>query len=521
MLRHHPILGHLGVVGMLMKDLPRDVHGDYLMVLIQDNWRTLFDKKYTKCPPAVYLDMWPVSMPFLLSMHPDVSAQFTQDVSMDKAAAQGHFLKPLTNNNEIASSQGAVWKKMRRRMNLGFSAHAIRARLPALMEEVEVFRDILVERAGKNGAWGSVFTLEELVTMLTLDFIGRFTFDIRLHEQTSALTPMSAALLDTLPRLRVHTHIGNVWSLFNPWVRFKLWNNVRIMDTYLEPFLAARRATLAAGKLPVGGNTLVDTLFQTIAMENPEDFGTQKTFDYVVAETKHTLFAGHETTAFSLAWLFRVLSQEPRILAKMCAEHDTVLGSDPDAAASVLKEKPHLIGQLPYTTAVIKESLRINTNVGTLRAAPPGSSLYGPVGSGFEGVAFPTDMCVLWDGNFAIHRNPEYWPQPLEFLPERWLATEEGTNALHPVRNAYRPFELGPRNCVGQHMAMTEMTMVLALVVRTLEVEEAWDEWDAKRGTTHVKKKDMVWGDRLYQVSKHGPPHVKDGMPVHVRVRQR
>lgn len=519
MLPHHPILGHLGVVGMLMKDLPRDVHGDYLMVLIQDNWRTLFDKKYTQCPPAVYLDMWPVAMPFLLSMNPDMTAQFTQDVNMEKAAAQGNFLRPLTGNLDVASSHGAAWKQLRRRMNPGFSAQALRQRLPALMEEVEVFRDILVNRAGKNGAWGSVFTLEELVTMLTLDFIGRFTLDIRLHEQTSPLTPVSEAMLNTLPRLRVHTHIGNVWSLFNPWVRYKLWSNVRTMDTYLEPLLAARQATLAAGKPPAGGTTLVDTLFQTIATETPAEAATSATLDYVVAETKHTLFAGHETTAFSLAWLFRTLAHEPAILAKMCAEHDAVLGTDPTAAADRLREAPHLIGQLPYTTAVIKESLRIHTNVGTLRAAPPGAALYGPVGSGYEGVAFPTDQCVLWDGNFAIHRNPAYWPRPLEFLPERWLTTDK-EDPLHPLRNAYRPFEQGPRNCVGQHMAMTEMTMVLVLVVRSLEVEEAWEEWDAKQGTTH-KKKETVWGDRLYQVSKHGPPHVKDGMPVHVRLRQR
>lgn len=519
MLPHNPILGHLGVVGMLMKDMPRDVHGDYLMLLIQDNWRDLFDKKYTSCPPAIYLDMWPASMPMLLSLNPDMTAQFTQDVNMEKAEAQGNFLRPFTRNIDIASSHGAAWKKLRRRMNLGFSPQAIRARLPALMEEVEVFRDIMVNRAGKDGGWGSVFTLEELVTMLTLDFIGRFTLDIRLNEQTTPLTPMSAAMLDTLPRLRVFTHIGNVWSLFNPWVRFRLWYNVRIIDTWLAPFLQKRRDDLTADKPPSGGATLVDTLFQTIATENPADANSTETFDYVVAETKHTLFAGHETTAFSLAWLFRTLAHEPVILEKMIAEHDAVLGPDPNAAADRLREAPHLIGQLPYTTAVIKESLRIHTNVGTLRAAPPGASLYGPVGSGYEGVAFPTDQCVLWDGNFAIHRNPAYYPRPLEFVPERWLTTDK-EDPLHPRRNAYRPFEQGPRNCIGQHMAMTEMTMVLVLVVRTLEVEEAWDEWDAKRSNTN-KKKDTVWGDRLYQVSKHGPPHVKDGMPVHVRLRKR
>ncbi|CAK7200622.1 hypothetical protein SEUCBS139899_003320 [Sporothrix eucalyptigena] len=520
MLPHNPILGHLGVVGVLMADLPRDVHGDYLMVLIQDNWRTLFDKKYEKCPPAVYLDLWPVSPPMLLSLDPSMTAQFTQDVNVEKSPAQGNFLRPFTGNTELASSHGALWRKLRKRMNPGFSAQAIRQQLPALLEEVEVFRDILISRTGKDGNWGSVFTLEKPVTMLTLDYIGRFTLDLRLHEQTTPLTPYSAAMLDTLPWLAIHIHIGNVLTLFNPWRRFKLWRNRHIMDSYLEPLLQ-KRADLVAEKRPGAGTALVDKLFQAIAAEPPNTVPADPAppMAYVMAEAKHTLFAGHETTAFSLAWLFQTLSRHPDILAKMCTEHDAVLGTDPAAAATCLRENPHLLGQLPYTTAVIKESLRIHTNVGTLRAGSPGFALYGPPNSGYEGVAFPTEQCVLWDGNFALHRNPKYWPCPLEFLPERWLTTDPD-DPLHPVRNAYRPFELGTRNCIGQHLAMTEMTMVLALVVRTVEVEEAWDEWDAQRGVSLKKKKDTVWGERLYQVSKHGPPHVKDGMPVHVRLRQ-
>ena len=550
MLKHNPILGHLGIVGMLMADLPRDVHGDYLMLRIQDNWRTLFDAKYERCPPAVYLDLWPVSPPMLLVLNPAMVSQFTQDVNTEKAAAQSNFLKPLTGNLDLASSHGATWKKLRRRMNPGFSPQAIRQRLPALIEEVEVFRDLLLRRAGTEAdpeGWGAVFPLERPVTMLTLDYIGRFTLDLRLHEQTSPLTPVSAALLDTLPRLAIHIHIGNVLTLFSPWRRFKLWNNRRIMDAYLEPVLR-ERARLVAEKLPGAGNALVDMLFHSLAAEaaaaaaaaaaargekTEAEEGDAKnaaaadspeldkeTLRYVVAESKHTLFAGHETTAFSLSWLFQALSRYPHILAKVCAEHDAVLGPDPAAAADRLREAPHLLGQLPYTTAFIKESLRINTNVGTLRAGSPDFTLYGPPGSGYEGVAFPTEQCVMWDGNFAMHHNPDLWPRPKEFLPERWLITDPD-DPMHPKRNAYRPFELGTRNCIGQHLAVTEMTMVLALVVRGVEVEEAWEEWDALQGVKPGTKRDMVWGERMYQVSKHGPPHVKDGMPVHVRLRQR
>lgn len=174
MIPHHPVLGHLAAVGKLMADMPKDAHGDYLMVLIQDNWRDLFPG-CERCPPAAYLDLWPFSPPMLISLHPDVSAQFTQDFSLDKAHSTVAFLRPLTANLDVSSSNGAQWKLRRRRIAPGFSVQAITARVPDLLEEVEVFVDVLRRNAGKDGNWGPVFSLQEKATNLTLDFIGRFT----------------------------------------------------------------------------------------------------------------------------------------------------------------------------------------------------------------------------------------------------------------------------------------------------------------------------------------------------------
>ncbi len=548
MLPHSAIFGHLPVVGRILAGLPRDAHADYLMLLIQDQWRTLFPgaARYDRCPPAVYLDLWPMSPPMLLSMDPAVSAQFTQDVNVDKAESQANFLRPLTDNLDVASMPGgAPWKRVRRRMLPAFSPQAIRQHIPALLEEVEVFRGLLFEAAGSEEdpqGWGTVFPLEPRLMMLTLDITARFTLGSRMHEQTMPLAPISRALHAMLPWLTIHIHIGNVLGLVNPWRQLSLWWGRRTMDVYLRPILAERRsakadATSQADEKGGGSDTLVDTLFTALAADPPA-----ATMDYVLAETKHTLLAGHENTAFTLAYLFHTLARHPRILAAVCAEHDAVLGADPAAAADRLRAAPHLLGRLAYTTAVVKETMRVHTTASTLRAGRAGFALYTPsdAGAGLAGLAFPTEGCVLWDGNFAMHHNPALFTRPLEVIPERWLQREENAGEkddgnddddddnddddddlllLRGPRNAYRPFELGPRNCIGQHLAMTEMLMALALVVRELEVVEAWDAWDALQ-PAHTPKQ-TVWGERLYQVSKNGPPHVKDGMPVRVRRRLR
>ncbi|EFX05623.1 taurine catabolism dioxygenase family protein [Grosmannia clavigera kw1407] len=509
---HHPIFGHLIAVGKLMADIPKDAHGDYLMVLVQDNWQYLFPS-CKRCPPAAYLDLWPFSPPMILSLHPDVSAQFTQDFSLDKAHSTAAFLYPLTANLDVSSSNGSQWKLRRRRISPGFSMQNITLRVPDLLEEVEVFVDVLRRAVGKDGGWGPVFPLEKKATLLTLDIIGRFTLDVRLHEQTSPLTPFSAGMLDVIPRLSFHMHIGNVLTALNPWQQLRVWWDNRMMDNYLLPMLKARIAALGNDSGPSDEKlsknhktrTVIDILVRAMADDREDE---SMFLAYALAETKHTI-----RRAFSLAWIFHILALHRDVLDKVRAEHESVLGPDPAAS---LRASPQLLGQLVYTGAVIKEMMRVHTNVGTMREGAPGFQLYGPASSGFEGVAFPTEGCVVWDGNFAIHRNAALWPRPTEFVPERWLTTDR-SDPLHPRHNAYRPFEQGPRNCVGQHLVVTEMKMVVALVVWELELEPAWDERDAQ-GNTH--KKETVWGERLYQVSRNGPPHVKDGMPVHVRLRQ-
>lgn len=303
--------------------------------------------------------------------------------------------------------------------------------------------------------------------------------DIRLHEQTSPMTPFSKGLIDTMSRLRFFVNIMTVFAVYNPWSWVKIWLNTRAMDGFLLPFIHERLD--ARAKLEASGDTeeakkRPHTLVENLVKSMADDKEDESTFiPYALGETKHAFVAGHETTAFTISYVYLVLSQKPEVLARMRQEHDEILGSD---TASALRASPHLLNSLTYTNAVIKETMRIHTNVGTLRQGTASFNLYGPPGSGYEGVCFPTEGCVVWDGNFAIHRNPDFWERPLEFLPERWLTTDE-KDPLYPPKDAWRPFVQGARNCVGQHLAMTEIKMVLAMTVREFEIECAWDEWDA------------------------------------------
>ncbi|KAF4447726.1 hypothetical protein F53441_8745 [Fusarium austroafricanum] len=471
-MKHSMIFGHLEVVGKLVSTLPSDAHGDYLMMKIQENWRELFPQ-CTKCPPVAYIDTWPFTTPMVISLNANVSAQFTQEHSLPKAYEQKHVLYPLTKNRDLSSMEGSELKIWRKRLNPAFSIQTISSRIPDILEEIEDFANVLKSKAGKDGEWGDVFALGDATANLALDVIIRFFL----------FTPAIQERMDKLQKDRT-----------------------------------------------AKGKTLVDLIVQALDQERAEqnDSKAQSAMELdadflemAIGQINTFLFAGFDITAATIAWLFRLLGQYPEVLAKVRDEHDAVFGSNAWGVADVIRKNPQLLNQLPYTLAVLRESMRYHTNVGTIRRGEPGFFLVGPTGSdpGFEGKKLPTEGFIVWDGSYAIHRDPEIWHRPWEFLPERFLVTDPD-DPLFPPPNGFRSFEAGPRVCIGQHLAVVELKLVMVLVARCFDVECAWEEWDRINGTTNSQKaRPTVWGDRCYQVGANSPPRVKDGMPVHVRTR--
>jgi len=87
---------------------------------------------------------------------------------------------------------------------------------------------------------------------------------------------------------------------------------------------------------------------------------------------------------------------------------------------------------------------------------------------------------------------------------------------LYPVKGAWRPFEFGPRSCVGQNLVTLDITTVLVMTLREFDVKGAYEEWDA-RGLGKSKGVKMVNGERAYQISV-GAAHPADGFPCRVQL---
>ena len=173
--------------------------------------------------------------------------------------------------------------------------------------------------------------------------------------------------------------------------------------------------------------------------------------DQQVRDEVVTLFiAGHETTATSLAWSLYLLARDPEAYARARAEARSLPGPNVES-----RDLP----ALGYCLRVFKEAMRLY---------PPiyffGRQAIADVTIG--GYDLPRHQVVLIS-SYALHHRAEIWPDPERFDPSRFEpAAEEKRH-----KQAYLPFSAGPRTCIGNLFALMEGPIVLATILRRMDLE--------------------------------------------------
>ncbi|HKG19854.1 MAG TPA: cytochrome P450 [Candidatus Limnocylindrales bacterium] len=168
-------------------------------------------------------------------------------------------------------------------------------------------------------------------------------------------------------------------------------------------------------------------------------------------EVMTLLLAGHETTALTLTWAFLLLDRNPDARLRLEAELAAVLGAE--------SPSPDVVSALPYTQAIVNETLRLYppayvTGREAIRQTRVG------------GTAIPKGHIILIS-MYTTHRDARFFPEPDEFRPERWL---DGLEKRLP-RGAFIPFGMGSRMCIGAAFAMMEAVLLLATIARRWRFE--------------------------------------------------
>ena len=158
------------------------------------------------------------------------------------------------------------------------------------------------------------------------------------------------------------------------------------------------------------------------------------------------ILAGHETTANALSFAVHLLAHHPEVQQRLHEEATQLLTNRSPTAADYPR--------LPYATQVFAESMRLYPPVWvTARTCE--------IPYEIAGYTIPKGATLLAP-QFAVHRDPRYWPEPDRFDPTRHSPEGKSTRP----RYAFFPFAGGSRQCIAEGLAWMEGTLVLALIAR-------------------------------------------------------
>lgn len=216
------------------------------------------------------------------------------------------------------------------------------------------------------------------------------------------------------------------------------------------------------------GNDLLGMFMQ---VEDADD-GSRMTDQQLRDEAATLILAGHETTANTLSWTWMLLGQNPDVRAQLDQELQTVLQDNKPTFEDMKR--------LPYTTNVIKESLRLYPVVTDISREASEDCEIG----GYHIPKGTTLMMSQW----VMHHDARYFDQPEVFNPSRW----ENDFEKRLPRGVYFPFSDGPRVCIGKGFAMMEAVLILATVAQSFQLELVAEQTIEKQPSVTLRPKSGI-----------------------------
>lgn len=345
----------------------------------------------------------------------------------------------------LFASNGEVWKRQRRMVMAGFDPVHVKRYYPALLRVA----GRLVGRWQDAARADRRIELQADLMRFTVDAVAGLAFGEDVNTLQSDEDIIQRHLNRIFPMLSKRLFLPlPIWRWWPSAEDRALVRSVAEIDVAVQGFIAKARARLAAdpGLHREPGNLLEAML---VAADEP---GSGIDDEQVAGNVLTMLLAGEDTTANTLAWLIWLLSRHPAALARARAEVDGVLAG---AALPDLEQ----LGRLDFVEACAHETMR-------LRPVAPINTMQAVHDTQVGDVAVPAGMIVM-----AVMRRDAVSERHLrdaaEFDPDRWLADARQAGA---AKRLSMPFGAGPRICPGRYLALMEIKLACALLLRHFDI---------------------------------------------------
>jgi cytochrome P450 len=349
----------------------------------------------------------------------------TKATQYRKSALQQRRLKPALGEG-LLTAEDEAWRAARRLAAPSFNPRAI----SLIYDDMQDVANAMAARWHARPDPAAAIDLLAELQHLTFDIVSKTIFSGALDEHRVSVHASMALYFETLGRFDLGAMLnlpGWVPSLAQRRARPAL----KIFRTLVERAVQARADTP-----PPRPQDLLNRLMAAEAAA----LGTQQDVARVADNVLTFMSAGHETTANALAWIFYLLALFPETEARVLAELT-------DGGA-----------EQKFTRAVVNEALRLYPPAPFMaREALAADEIAGhKIKAGAQIVISP----------WILHRHRLLWPQPDDFVPERFLnQTEESLG-----RGRFIPFGLGPRVCIGQGFSIQEILIVLNTILPAFQM---------------------------------------------------
>ncbi|XP_077977513.1 cytochrome P450 3A24-like [Glandiceps talaboti] len=384
--------------------------------------------------------------------------QFSHFPNRKKVKVQ---IKPFTSSLTII--EGLHWKYTRNILTPAFSG----SKMKKMFNVVKGCADTLVSNLMKDVEEGKDTEFKRVYGCYSIDCIGSAAFGIKVDSQNSPDNPFvkhsravfdikllnpSILLIIMFPSLAAKLNLSflpkDATQFFEDVIKETV--KIRQSDTAGEKPVDFLQLMLNAHKEESHPDEPGDESLQEKDIGYFKDCGLDT--DEILANALIFFLAGYETVSSCLGYTSNLIATHQDVQDKLVAEINTVMEKHDDLDYAAIHE-------MTYLDMVLQESLRLYSPAVKIERRCMESCQV-------KGYTIPKDMNILipiW----TIHRNPQLWPEPEKFNPERFSKEEKEKRSPY----AWLPFGAGPRNCIGMRFALMEAKVALVKILQTFKFE--------------------------------------------------
>ncbi|XP_021762319.1 cytochrome P450 714A1-like [Chenopodium quinoa] len=379
---------------------------------------------------------------------PDLVREMSQSMTLHlgKPTYVSKALAPMLGNG-ILRSNGTLWAQQRKIIGAQFFMDKVKSMMGLMKEAAQEMLGKWEACIEAQGGSIAEVRVDEDLRATSGDMISRACFGSSYSKGKKIFLK-----LRTLQKL-----LSKQNFLFKvPTIRFlntKVQKEVNSLEKEIESLIweAVQDRVQECSKRCSSDKDLMQWILEG-AMNDPDlDKGSSK--QLIVDNCKNIYFAGHESTAVAASWCLMLLALHPEWQDNIRADVNQFCKSNEDH--DLLVPDVETLLKMKSVTMVIQEALRLY---------PPAAFISREALEEFQigDILVPKGVCI-WTLIPTLHRDPEIWgPDANDFKPERFA---NGVSNACKVPQAYLPFGLGARLCVGKNFAMVQLKLLLCNIV--------------------------------------------------------